>query len=886
MRSLIGPAIVAVAVWAATGSVTLQAENPGVRLVAPASPLWLAAGLIVGFVLPAWRRSPLLAAPALLSVLPWLPLPLPAVLLLWTGPLAWILVGVAVVVALMARQGQWPAAARIGSVPGNTIAAGLASLLAGSLVLASVGGRLPGGDEPHYLVIAQSLLKDGDLRIANNHANRDYAEYWGGHLAPHVVQPGQDGEIYSIHAPGVAVLVAPLFALFGLLGAQLTVLGVAGLAGALVWLAGWYAAGQTSGAWFAWAAVMGSVTMLVQSVTIFPDGPGAAIVAAALVVWLRLGRGGLVATPMLVAVSGLLAVLPFLHTRFVILSAGFGLAFLHRVWMTADAADRFRRVAAFLAAPTLGALCWFGYFFVIYGTPNPAIAYGTNSESRVAYIPGGVAGLLFDQQFGLFSYSPVLVLAMVGWMRRREGGGPGLWPLALIAGGYLATVATYWMWWAGVPATPARLATSVLPLLAAPLAVAWRDSGAAQRTLAVLLLAASLGISLMVLGVDGGRLAWSARDAQAPWLWALGPVVDLPRGWPSFFWRLVGGDVSSEWPFAVHVLAWCSTFLAVMLSARAIARAGAPTHDGLVALAGWVLPVGLMAATQVGWWLNDSPGVRSAPSQVAVLRSIAEGAPIFEVSPGSITRVPRETAPVRITVPRIDLPGGPMMWAGLRDVPAGEFDLRLTARRPIGGVLTVRAGFSRDPLQVATLPRQSAHTVRLSLPVGTTDLAFIPDEALAAGDGSLLLVPRAVAPGAHAPAVARLQVGDTDVYVVGGAPYVEVRALWVRGGGAAQLRLAARHTSPRPLTMTLSNGPHRNLVDVTIADETRRIELAPSASAVVPVSVTGAGPVTVTVTSPSGFRPSDDGQSADRRYLGVRVAFGDAPENAPPAVDQ
>ena len=52
-------------------------------------------------------------------------------------------------------------------------AAALAALIYGgaAIYLAPV---FPGGDEPHYLVITQSLLKDGDLKIENNHQRQDY----------------------------------------------------------------------------------------------------------------------------------------------------------------------------------------------------------------------------------------------------------------------------------------------------------------------------------------------------------------------------------------------------------------------------------------------------------------------------------------------------------------------------------------------------------------------------------------------------------------------------------------------------------------------------------------------------------------------------------------
>ena len=77
----------------------------------------------------------------------------------------------------------------------------------------------PSGDEPHYLVIAQSLWRDGDLKIENNHQRGDYREYYPGDLEPHYLTRGTDGEIYSIHPIGIAVLLAPVYALAGYKGA-------------------------------------------------------------------------------------------------------------------------------------------------------------------------------------------------------------------------------------------------------------------------------------------------------------------------------------------------------------------------------------------------------------------------------------------------------------------------------------------------------------------------------------------------------------------------------------------------------------------------------------------------------------------------------------------
>src|ERR1700704_7188088 len=77
----------------------------------------------------------------------------------------------------------------------------------------------PGADEPHYLVITQSLLRDHDLAIENNHLRGDYREDFGGELRPDFLRRGLNDVIYSIHAPGLPALLAPAFAADGYPGA-------------------------------------------------------------------------------------------------------------------------------------------------------------------------------------------------------------------------------------------------------------------------------------------------------------------------------------------------------------------------------------------------------------------------------------------------------------------------------------------------------------------------------------------------------------------------------------------------------------------------------------------------------------------------------------------
>lgn len=867
-------------VWCAAGRISLAAfDQPSIRLAVPA-PWWVAiVAIAAALLVPAWRRRPVLATPALLSTLPWLPLPLPAAALIWTGPLAWVPIGLAAVTALLASapaiNGEEPPvqAASINPRHAARLAAGLTLVLAVATAW-QISPHTPGGDELHYLIITQSLIKDGDLKIENNHRARDYAAYYGGSLAPDVIRRGRDGQIYSIHAPGLPMLVLPAFWLFGYRGAQATVLIVAALCGALIWNLGWRATRSTHAAWFAWAAIVGTVTFLVQGATIFPDGPAALAVAAAIGILLSLNVGddaAPISRTTLIGNAALLACLPWLHTRLAVLAAGFGLAIVWSIIRdgASSSDERMRRLVWFLALPIVSAFAWFGFFQVIYGTPNPSAPYGTSPEASLAFIPGGLAGLFFDQQFGLMAYAPVLAAAALGVMAARQSAARDIVASTVaIATVYLMVVATYWMWWAGVPATPARFAAAALPGFAVPLAIAWSRTGPLGRSMLAMLLFVSLAITAVVLGIDRGALAWNVRGTAALWLDWLGPVVDLPRGWPSFFWRLSPGNVATEIPFFVHLVGWFAVVAAIGAAVWMSRRFSRVPDSGPIAAA-FGIAVGLMAAIQTGWWLDGVSGANPLRSQLAILDASREGHSVTRIAPFALARVADLGGAIRLR-PRESAPPGSPIWATFSSLPAGTYEIRVVADRPRQGELSMKIGRAPRPWRTLTVLPLSRQAFVASLPAAVSALTIEPDSALKEAGGIVELVPLAIRKGATANALTVVRYGTTDVFFLNDAAFVEEGGFWVRGGRTAEIVLAAG-AGRASIPLALGNGASPNHVRLDADGAVQTLALQPDEGREVTLPVTTAdGVVRLRVSSEAGFRPSE-APTGDQRYLGVRV---------------
>src|SRR5438105_8291302 len=78
----------------------------------------------------------------------------------------------------------------------------------------------PSGDEPHYLVISQTLLKYHSLDVMQDYKNGDYHSFFPMHINPHVTY-NERGQLLPFHAIGGPLLWLLPYYFWGRLGAVL-----------------------------------------------------------------------------------------------------------------------------------------------------------------------------------------------------------------------------------------------------------------------------------------------------------------------------------------------------------------------------------------------------------------------------------------------------------------------------------------------------------------------------------------------------------------------------------------------------------------------------------------------------------------------------------------
>lgn len=503
----------------------------------------LAGALVAGLL----RRAPAGAATAVawlaLAAAPLVPVStgLGLALLAFQGPaLALLAAGVLAVVAWRLLEASAGASQPAPRLPWREL------LLLGLTVAGYVelGHRLPGpagpqGDEPHYLLMTDSLLSDRDLDLANQFARHAYRSFFAGTLSSHTSPATPPGTMYQVHTPGLPALLAPAFAWRGYDGARLLLALLTALTTVLVHRLVADVTGSRGLALFAWAATAWVAPLPLYALSVYPETP-AALATAVFLLAARRDPG-----PRLLGAAALAAVwLPWLHPKFLPLAlVGLALALARR-------GPRGPRLAAAVAlfASVVGLLL---YFRAVYGRASLAAAYGAGfaSDVSLARLPAGLAGLLLDRQFGLFVVGSLWLLALPGltllWRWRP---GEALRSL-LLAGASLGAGASFSMWWGGA-CPPGRFVVPAVPALALALALAARRRPAVGAALL------GTGAAVLLLAAQTPSALHNRADGESGLLRHLFGALDLDGGLPSFVLREPGTALLALSLAAALALAW------------------------------------------------------------------------------------------------------------------------------------------------------------------------------------------------------------------------------------------------------------------------------------------------------------------------------------------
>ncbi|MEU7871233.1 hypothetical protein [Dactylosporangium sp. NPDC049140] len=407
------------------------------------------------------------------------------------------------------------------------------TLMAFSAVLYAIAAKMrlgmpPLGDEPHYLIMSIALGKYHTFDLTQAYANGDYRVFYPDNIEAHVY-PNADGIMVPLHNFGGPILWTIPYEIWGRYGAQLVVVLASVLTVGVM-----YRIMRELGIVRSYATIVTGLFVVATPLymyasMLFIDPFGALFVAYAV----RVLVAARPAKWQVALASAGLGWMPWVHGRFTLFTVILGVLLLLRV--DRGGLKGVRALTAYIpaAVPMVVLLLALEIFnYTHYRSLSPAPGNSALGDGLFQIPPQtGLAGILFDRQYGLISHFPVLALAVPGMflVGRRHGRMQSHWMLLAVILPYILAVSTFRTWWAGFT-PPGRLPVVLVPLLAFYVAVTL------QRLhnwlpLALSMLTGLVGFAITVTGdvMLLGRFTSSGGDANDPVLTWLAARIREPH---------------------------------------------------------------------------------------------------------------------------------------------------------------------------------------------------------------------------------------------------------------------------------------------------------------------------------------------------------------------
>jgi hypothetical protein len=423
-------------------------------------------------------------------------------------------------------------------------AAIFAALFAALLVVRQHDAMQYSGDEPHYVIVASSLVYDGSFDIKNAYARAGYRGLPvppDAHINPDIFTP-QSSHWYSSHGAGLPALIAPGLAVANAWGAAVEMVGFAAVLLGLVYA--WTRRFANRGLAILSTAVFAiSPFFLGLEGRIFPDLVTAVILVACLLIleaehprWWQL-----------ITLSLLAGFAPWVHLKNIPAAVTIVVVAAVSTYRRARPGRRVGALILVIAPALLSAIVYELSIRDWYGGWSPTRMTQPGRDVLELNPIRGLEAALFDSSHGLFASNPAYALVLVGlpiWAWRARA---SFIRLALIVGPSILVQATFSDWSAGY-APPGRYALQFMPALVPAFAFALREGGIAFRVVAGVLIATQWALDAAFVWL---RPQWNLAGSASPLFTVLRGHVhyDLDRMMPTFDLR--GRLQSGGWPLAV-----------------------------------------------------------------------------------------------------------------------------------------------------------------------------------------------------------------------------------------------------------------------------------------------------------------------------------------------
>ncbi|MGB7295113.1 MAG: hypothetical protein WBC70_05935 [Candidatus Aminicenantales bacterium] len=320
------------------------------------------------------------------------------------------------------------------------------------------------GDEPFYLLTTHSLLRDGDINVANNYAQQDYFHFYSKKDHPRLRlgiygRQGKKGEgtIYPINLPGTSVLMLPFYWLSQLFSGKWltfflkTSLSLwASLLGLQIYLYAretWEKERLSLGLWTLYSF---SAPVLFYAVHLYPEIP---IAFFAIFIFRKVGGRTHLSFRQLLLCGFLLGLFPWFGLKFSFIFYPLFLVSLY--FLLREHKARFRALA-FAVFPVLSMALFYLFVYSLYGTFSPIAVYeGVMTPGRMDAFKELFLGIplraridallnyFLDQRDGLLLYSPLYFFSLLGFVEIFRRNKRDFWSLLIIGLPFLANYALF-----------------------------------------------------------------------------------------------------------------------------------------------------------------------------------------------------------------------------------------------------------------------------------------------------------------------------------------------------------------------------------------------------------------------------------------------------------